>query len=518
MNRNEHKNSFSIERIKTAAQGRINEILRHVAGIPDEILEQDKREHPCPLCGGDTRCRLIDREAGAIFCSHCFSEGNGDFIEAVRHFRAVDRAEALRLIAEHLGITSEAPAASGQTTPKQLAGTWVYPDQAGAPLYRVKRFEWIEMGKPKKEFFQERYVDGKWVLGLKGVEPVPYNWAAITASPRKPIYIVEGEKCADALIAWKLPATTASGGSNSKLDWSKYLAGRDVVIFPDNDKPGHEYALRVADQLHQAGRKIKVVFLPGLAPKGDVADWIAAGGTRDELRQIVKETPIWDGRPFSYQGDGKDSAPPAAGEKKSTGFSYVPKLINPEHVKSVPIQWLWENKIPLEMITVFAGRQGGGKTFWSCFLAAVITNGWKWPDGTDSPMGSVLFFYGEDLIDKTMIPRLKAQGADLSKIRILDGFTEFLDGKEVGEMELTLKAVEQIRGAINATEQETGLPVRLVVVDPVSNHWGGVKENDNAQVREVLKPIQRLAGETGASFLLITHFGKRKSPSGGNGS
>lgn len=48
----------------------------------------------------------------------------------------------------------------------------------------------------------------------------------------------------------------------------------------------------------------------------------------------------------------------------------------------------------------------------------------------------------------------------------------------------------------------------MVVVDPVFNHWGGIKENDNSDVRKVLKPIQRLAAETGVAFLLITHFGK----------
>jgi hypothetical protein len=48
----------------------------------------------------------------------------------------------------------------------------------------------------------------------------------------------------------------------------------------------------------------------------------------------------------------------------------------------------------------------------------------------------------------------------------------------------------------------------LVVIDPIANYWGNVKENSNAEVRSVLKPLQRLAEKTGAAFLLIQHTGK----------
>ena len=505
----ERKGNLSIGQIKDAAHGREIDILEHVAGIPAEYL--DRKGHPCPKCGdGDDRFSLIDSDRGAVLCRYCFHEKNGDFVAAVQHFRAVDLPEALRLIGDYLGTQSPA-----LCTEKKVIGIWVYTAQNGKPLYRVKRVEWTEAGDRHKSFFQERYTGGKWELGLKGVELVPFNWPALGERAGDVVYIVEGEKCSDALSPFGVLATTASGGSHSKIDWSKFLSGRRVVILPDNDAPGYEYALRVADQLH-GSNEIKVVFLPGLLHKGDVADWITAEGTQKEFSRIVKDAPVWDGKPFRYEGNEPDfpepsekiDSPPAAKNKKTEAVSYVPKLINPEHVETKPIPWLWENKIPLEMITVFAGRQGGGKTFWSCYLAAVVTNGWNWADGSASPKGSALFFYGEDAVESILVPRLKAQGADLSKIRILDGFIKTQDGEEVGELELTLHVVDQIRDAIRLTEQETGEPVRLVVVDPVSNYWGGIKENDNAQVRAVLKPIQRLAAETGVAFLLITHFGK----------
>ncbi len=516
----ERKARYSVEEIKRLATGREIEILEHVAGIPRVVLDNSKREHPCPKCDGNTRFRLIDAKAGAVRCSRCFAEGCGDYFAAVQWMKGTDFAGALALIGDHLQATPQSakPHSAGSSRkpliPKTLTGTWVYTDEAGNPLYRVKRFDWIENGVKKKSIFQERFENGKFVVGLndalKQAGGVPLYLPEIVKRKDEPLYIVEGEKCCDALIKLGLLATTASGGSNNnRLDWLQCVQGREVIILPDQDKPGYGYALAVADSLHRNNR-VKVVFLPDLAEKEDIADWIERGGTRDELDRIVGETPIWDGQPFVYS-TGEPEPKPAKVEKQSSSkreITFVPKLIDPTKVECKPISWLWENKIPLEMVTVFAGRQGGGKTFWSCYLAAVVTNGWNWPDGTASPSGSALFFYGEDSIDKVFIPRLKAQGADLSKIRILDGLKGLQDGKEAGEKEITLKAVDQIRSAICTTEAETGQPVRLVVVDPISNYWGGIKENDNTQVREVLRPIQRLAEETGSAFLLITHFGK----------
>src|SRR5688500_15114837 len=88
--------------VKGRAIGRWREILINVAGIPAELL--DSREHPCFKCGGTTRLRLLDEEAGAIRCSHCFAEKCGDGIAAVGWARGVDFKESLRLIGDYLGI------------------------------------------------------------------------------------------------------------------------------------------------------------------------------------------------------------------------------------------------------------------------------------------------------------------------------------------------------------------------------------------------------------------------------
>ena len=98
------KTTLCKDRIKETAKGREIEILKNVAGIPEELLN-NKKEHPCPKCNGNTRFRLINAEAGAVRCNWCFEEKCGDFIAAVQWMRECNFAEALLLIDEYLEKT-----------------------------------------------------------------------------------------------------------------------------------------------------------------------------------------------------------------------------------------------------------------------------------------------------------------------------------------------------------------------------------------------------------------------------
>ena len=187
----------------------------------------------------------------------------------------------------------------------------------------------------------------------------------------------------------------------------------------------------------------------------------------------------------------------------------TPRLINPAKLKEKEIDWLWPNKFPSGHINLLVGLPGIHKTFFTVYLAAIITSGQNWPDSTTCKHGSVIFFLGEDSIETTYKQRFRANGVDETKIRFIGGIDVITNG-ELGEDVLTLKNTEEIEKAIIMTEQETALPVRLVVIDPISNYWGKVDENCNADVRSVLMPLQRLAEKTRTAFLLVQHTGKGK--------
>jgi len=99
---------------------------------------------------------------------------------------------------------------------------------------------------------------------------------------------VEGERDADNLARLGVAATTNPGGAGKwRPEYSEPLRDRDVVILPDNDEPGRKHAQQVEQRLKGIAASVRSVRIPGLPEKGDVSDYLAEGGTVEELRAIV---------------------------------------------------------------------------------------------------------------------------------------------------------------------------------------------------------------------------------------
>jgi len=189
----------------------------------------------------------------------------------------------------------------------------------------------------------------------------------------------------------------------------------------------------------------------------------------------------------------------------STLSALHPKLVLASDVKKQPVRWLWENKILRGSLSLITGLSGMTKTYWTVYLAACITNGKDWADGSPCELGSVLFFYGEEGIADVYLERFEANNVDQSKVVFWDGMLD--ENDESSDVDVSLKMIADIEYAINATAEKTGVPVQMVVVDPISNYLD-TNENSNTAVRSVLKRLQRLADKTGVAFVLIQHTGK----------
>jgi hypothetical protein len=128
---------------------------------------------------------------------------------------------------------------------------------------------------------------------LEGVRRVLFRLQELLkADPKARVYIVEGEKDVKRLVKLGLVATTNSGGAGKwQPEYNRFLKGRRVVILPDNDEPGRSHAEEVARNLAGVAKSVKIVHLPHLPDKGDVSDWLQAGGTRKRLVALVKKAP-----------------------------------------------------------------------------------------------------------------------------------------------------------------------------------------------------------------------------------
>jgi hypothetical protein len=170
-----------------------------------------------------------------------------------------------------------------------IAATYDYKDDRGHLLYQVVRYV------PKT--FRQRRPDGtgEWIWNLKGVARVLYRLPELTAAGHdQPVFVVEGEKDADGLAKVGLQATTNPGGAGKwRPEFNEHLRGRHIVILPDNDEPGRAHAQTVAASLHGVAASINILPLPDLPPKGDISDWLDAGGTAETLLALVANQPAW---------------------------------------------------------------------------------------------------------------------------------------------------------------------------------------------------------------------------------
>ena len=107
--------------------------------------------------------------------------------------------------------------------------------------------------------------------------------------------------------------------------------------------------------------------------------------------------------------------------RNGKGKGHLPlQAVNAASVVTKPVEWLWDKRIPRGKLTIFDGDPDVGKSVMTCDLAARVSVGRTFPDGAPCEAGNVLIVNVEDAASDTIVPRLKAHGADL-EITIIEG-------------------------------------------------------------------------------------------------
>jgi hypothetical protein len=144
---------------------------------------------------------------------------------------------------------------------------------------------------------------------VDGVAKVLYRLPGIieAIASGHPIFVVEGEGKADVLQQLEIAAIANPGGAGKwQPEFSEHLRDADVLLLPDNDDPGWGHINQVGAALTGIAARTRVLVLPGLPPKGDVRDWLAAGGTREQLLGFVDGAADW--AKAAPEGDDKANA------------------------------------------------------------------------------------------------------------------------------------------------------------------------------------------------------------------
>jgi putative DNA primase/helicase len=173
-------------------------------------------------------------------------------------------------------------------------------------------------------------------------------------------------------------------------------------------------------------------------------------------------------------------------------------LINGASLKAIAITWLWPGWLAAGKVHILGGQPGTGKTTLATRMAATISTGSRWPDGSRTTVGNVVIWSGEDDPADTLVPRLKASGADMRRIFFVG------DVREDGENRAFDPATDA--EALRAAIARVG-GVRLIIVDPIVSAVSG-DSHKNSEVRRALQPLANLGATDGAAILGITHFTK----------
>ena len=173
-------------------------------------------------------------------------------------------------------------------------------------------------------------------------------------------------------------------------------------------------------------------------------------------------------------------------------------LIKGSELKPEPVRWLWPGWLALGKLHILAGAPGQGKTTIALAMAATVTIGGRWPDGSRCAPGNVLVWSGEDDPADTLLPRLIASGADRSRVYFVGG-TRTGDDVQSFDPATDLPELQAQAEAIGG--------VKLIIVDPIVSAVTG-DSHKNTEVRRALQPVVDLASRMDAAAIGITHFSK----------
>lgn len=426
------------------------------------------------------------------------------------------------------------PLASIKPLPQvQFDHEWEYQDENKTTVFVKQRLRIGESGKTYRLYKVD--ADGRRHTTLGDARIVPYNLPELldAKSAGRIIYLVEGEKAADALATLKVTATTAHTGAGSWPEAiTEYFAGANVVILPDNDLPGWRYAQKAVDAILPIAKNVKVVDL-GLQGQGDDAHEFIHDmcKQREDLIKLVKAThkltstdvtiperlvalkldALIDATPQQQQAQPEDIAkefePDATAlEPKPTKSIKTVKIESWDDIQDEPVEWTIEGVLPAGGFSALYGPPGSFKSFHALHIAHCIATGTPWMDRQVLQPGAVLYIAGEGF------------GGIGARIKALKTHYDTPKGAPIYVIrhQLNLRSsVEDFNALMLAIERlvmESGVQFKQIIIDTLARAFGGGDENSASDMMQFVVACGRIQEIVqGAGLLILHHSGKNQA-------
>jgi len=461
-------------------------------------VKENEWKAKCPAHRDGTPSLTVSVGEGGRALVHCFGNCSKeaivsamgltmrDLMPTVEQTTAFNPTRAGHTPRSHLQVVKATPVESSAAVADEPQGKPVwketarydYTDAMGAVVFTVVRRHDERTGK--KSFFQ---VQPNGVTGLTGIAARPlYHLPAVRAAVASgaPVLLVEGEKDVHTAEQLGWVATTNCGGSGGwKPEYAAALSGADVVILPDNDGPGREWAAKVATSVVDVAKLVRCVALPGLPEKGDLTDWVERGGTATALHGLVARAKPW------VAGD------PIPEAVERSRFA----LIRADALQQLPpLRWLVDGVLPSDGLAALVGPSGKGKTFLTIGLAGAVATGQSWLGCATGDAAPVLYIAAEGTAG------LKQRvAAWVSFHKAPADLPVYFICETVNLM--TVEDVAHVTAAISAMP----VPPALVVVDTLHRAMVGGDENSAKDVGIVVQHADAIRRFCGCTVLVVHH-------------
>jgi hypothetical protein len=204
--------------------------------------------------------------------------------------------------------------------------------------------------------------------------------------------------------------------------------------------------------------------------------------------------------------DNNKSTSSSAASDNNPSSERVAVLVRADGLKPESINWAWPNRFAFGKMAMIAGDPGLGKSTILIEIAARHSKGDEFPCGEGKAiLCETLYLTAEDGLRDTLIPRLMAAEADLTKIHFLTGTkVEGASADDAAAMFDITKDVPTLRQVF-----QDNADIKILIIDPLTAYLGvGTKAKENTDVRRVLTPLVKLAEEFGVLLLANNHLNK----------
>jgi len=416
---------------------------------------------------------------------------------------------------------------------------WEYQDEDRTTVFVKQRMKIGESGKTYRLYKVDP--DGRRHPTLGDARIVPYKLPELldAKTAGRIIYVVEGEKAADALISIGVTATTAHTGAGSWPEAiTEYFAGANVVIVPDNDLPGWRYAQKAVEAIWGIAKNVKVVDLQLPNTADDAYEFVHQyNKQRDDLVALVKAAPklmhIDDVTvperlnalkldvPSStknseiYTSDADHVKKQAEIEHEFAGEPSTkqtqakeakpPKTVNIEawdDIQDEPVEWMIHSILPTKSFSALFGPPGSFKSFIALDMAEAIATGRPWMGNQIEKQGAVLYICGEGFggmgarIKACQIHHSTPKGAPIYVIRHQLNLRSSAE-----DFNALMMAVVQL-------VETTGIEFQLLIIDTLARAFGGGNENDSDAMGSFITSMGKIQEFLACALMVLHHSGK----------